>query len=79
MSHHARGVNEEPENFEIEVTMDGRWQRSRSVVSLKLLASSSSFILWLRMLDFMLKNGYSAVEKRGELISFLTHLSHIFH
>jgi len=38
---------EELENARTETTMDHPWWRSRSMVSLKLLVSSFSFILWL--------------------------------
>jgi len=79
LSQLARGRKEEPEKFETKVTTDGPWWRPRSVVSLKPLASSSSFVLWLRMIKFLLSKGVIQLQKRKEeLISLLTHLSHIF-
>jgi len=46
---------EEPDNAEIEATTGPLWWRPRSVVSLKLLAYSSSFVSWLRTAEFMHK------------------------
>jgi len=45
---------EEPKNAETELTTDPPWWRPQSVVSLKLLAFLSSFILWLRTAEFIL-------------------------
>ena len=59
----------ELKKFEIEVTTHAPWWRSQSVVRLKLLACLSSFILRLRMLEFMLKRGCLAIEKEEKLIS----------
>jgi len=71
--HYARGRKEELGNFETEATIDAPWWRLRSVVSLKLLVSSCSFNLWLRMPEFMLKKGFSAADEREP-----GHLSSIF-
>jgi len=49
------------------------------VVNLKLLTSSSSFILWLRILGFKLKRGCSAIEnKRTNLTTVKSLTMHCF-
>lgn len=68
---------EEPKTFKKEVITDAPWWRPRSMVNLNLIASSSSFFLWLRMVDFKLKRGCSITEKEKNL-SYCTYLSHTF-
>jgi len=45
---------------------ENRGNHGCSMVNLKLLASSSSFILWLKMLGFKLKRGCSVAEKEED-------------
>jgi len=74
LCHYASGGKEKPKNFKTRVIMTSLWWRSWSVVSLNLLASSSSFILWPKMLEFMLKK-VVRLQKREESSS---HFSLIF-
>jgi len=69
----------EPENFETEATTDTPCWRSGCVVSLKLLAFLSSFILWLRTPKFMLKKGFFSLQKNESQDIYYLSLSHFYH
>ena len=70
-SHHAYGGKEDPQNFKTEVIISTLWWKWRSVESLKLLVSLSPLSLWPRMLELMLKRGYSTAEKRKHWSHFI--------